>query len=89
MLYPFMTMEDETEIVHSDMDDQGVVKVELEKPVDGGFYSAVCYLPSYEWRDIVGFTESEISRYQRLIEKGAHLIMRFAKNGGYEYASGF
>lgn len=89
MLYPFMTMEDETEIVHSEMDERGAVRVELEKPIDGGFCSAVCYLPSYEWRDVVGFSDAEIAGYQKLIERGAHLIMRFAKNGGYEYASGF
>ena len=89
MLYPFMTLEDETEIVHSDMDDRGCVRVEIEKPVDGGFHAAVCTLPSYAWTDIVGFSEEEIARYQRFLEKGAHLIMRFARDGGFEHASGF
>lgn len=32
MMYPFMTLEDETEIVHSDMQDDGRVKVYIEKP---------------------------------------------------------
>lgn len=89
MLYPFLTMEDETEIVHSDMDECGSVRVELEQPVDGGFNSAVCILPGYEWKDVVGFTEEDLARYQKILERGAHLIMRFAKDGGYEHASGF
>lgn len=89
MLYPFMTLEDETEIVHSDMDDQGCVRVEIEKPVEGGFHAAVCTLPSYSWTNVDGFTAEEIARYQKFLEKGAHLIMRFARDGGFEHASGF
>ena len=89
MLYPFMTLEDDTEIVHSDMDEQGRVRVELEKPVEGGFHAAVCTLPAYEWSDVDGFTAEEIARYQKFLEKGAHLILRFARDGGYEHASSF
>lgn len=89
MLYPFMTLEDETEIVHSEMDGQGCVRVEIEKPVEGGFCSAVCTLPSYTWSEVEGFSPEEVSRYQKFLEKGAHLIMRFARDGGYEHASGF
>ena len=32
MMYPFMTLDDGTEIVHSDMLDGGRVKVYIEKP---------------------------------------------------------
>lgn len=50
MLYPFMTLNDETEIVHSEskmVDGREAVKVVIEKPVWGGFHSAVCWLPEY------------------------------------------
>lgn len=53
MMYPFMTLNDKTEIVHSDayfQDNKEVVKVYFEKPVYGGFNSAECYLPTYEWK---------------------------------------
>jgi hypothetical protein len=43
MLYPFMTLKDGTEIVHSEsMQDSGREKVKgcIEKPVDWGFKSA-------------------------------------------------
>ena len=45
MLYPFMTLPDETEIVHSESmikDGIEVVKVVVEQPVDYGFKSAIC-----------------------------------------------
>lgn len=32
MMYPFMTLNDETEIVHSDMNADGTVKVYIETP---------------------------------------------------------
>lgn len=49
MMYPFITLDDDTEIVHSEMREDGTVKVYMEKPVDGGFHSATCILPNYEW----------------------------------------
>ena len=32
MMYPFLTLDDQTEIVHSEMREDGTVKVYLEKP---------------------------------------------------------
>lgn len=43
MMYPFMTLNDETEIVHSDMQDDGRVKVYIEKQDEQyGFKHAAC-----------------------------------------------
>ena len=89
MLYPYMTLEDDTEIVHSEMGVDGTVKVHIERPVEGGFHSATCELPEYKWSDVVGFSETDIHEFSDIIESGSHLIMRFAKNGGFEHASGF
>lgn len=85
MMYPFMQIEDNTEIVHSDIinTEKGeCVKVYIEKPVMGGFHSATCYLPEYRWEDITGFSKEEIEKFQELLESTAHLIIRFAKQGG-------
>ena len=57
MLYPFMTLNDNTEIVHSEiLENSGKeeVEVRIEKPVQGGFYSATCWLPEYRWENIQG-----------------------------------
>ena len=49
MMYPFMTLDDDTEIVHSEMKPDGRVKVYLEKPdAEDCFHSAVCWLPGYD-----------------------------------------
>ena len=89
MMYPFLQLEDKTEIVHSEMNHNEKVKVYIEKSVEGGFHSAVCYLPKYEWDEIIGFSNDDVLRYQEIIESTAHLIMRFAKDGGFMNASSF
>ena len=54
MMYPFMTLDDDTEIVHSEMKPDGRVKVYLEKPdAEDCFHSAVCWLPGYDWQEVV------------------------------------
>lgn len=81
MMYKFMELEDKTEIVHSQMlqNEYGdYVKVYIEKPVLNGFYNVTCYLPSYKWEDIKGFSKIEIDKFQEIIESTAHLIIRFA-----------
>ncbi len=53
MMYPLMTLNDETEIVHSDMQEDGTVKVYIERPDEKyGFRRATCWLPKYKWEDI-------------------------------------
>ena len=50
MMYPYLTLNDHTEITHSEMKNDGNVKVYIETPDEtGGFRSAVCWLPSYKW----------------------------------------
>ena len=89
MMYPFMTLNDATEIVHSHMLEDGRVKVYMERPDEkDGFHHATCYLPTYEWEDIYGFTEKEKEYFQKLIEDTAHLILEFSQKGGFRGASG-
>lgn len=83
MMYPFMTLDDDTEVVHSEMLADGRVKVYFEKPSKKDcFHSAVCYLPGYEWQDIHGFSQDDIQKYQSFLESVAHLILPFSKEGG-------
>lgn len=92
MLYPFMTLADETEIVHSDSyieDGKEHVRVEIEKPIEGGFQSATCILPEYAWQDVQGFSDLEIRKLQDLLASLAHVIFRLARTGGFDNASGF
>ena len=90
MMYPFLTLDDETEIVHSEMQADNTVKVYIERPDEkDGFHHATCYLPAYHWDDIYGFCSEDIARYQEIIESTAHLILEFSQKGGFENASGF
>lgn len=89
MMYPFLQIDGDTEIVHSDMLPNGEVKVYVEKPdAKDGFHHASCFLPTYRWEDVKGFSTKEIDRYQEVIESTAHLIMEFAQTGGFENAAG-
>lgn len=90
MMYPFMTLDDHAEIVHSEMFENGKVKVYIEKPDEKDcFHYATCYLPQYEWENIYGFSEDEINKYLDVIKSTAHLILEFSQKGGLENASGF
>ncbi|MCC8140762.1 MAG: hypothetical protein LIO67_10795 [Lachnospiraceae bacterium] len=92
MMYRFMTLDDSTEVVHSDTYmENGVetVKVYFEKPVYGGFQSAECYLPSYEWKNNNGFSSDKIAELQEYLESVAHIVIRLAREGGFENASNF
>ena len=87
MMYPFLTLDDGTEIVHSQMLEQGKVKVYIEKAdAKDGFHHATCILPEYRWEDIFGFTQEDIAGYQKIIENSANLIIEFAKDGGFQNA---
>ncbi|MCL2088982.1 MAG: hypothetical protein FWH14_05830 [Oscillospiraceae bacterium] len=89
MMYPFIQLDDKTEIVHSELLENEKVKVYIEKPIDGGFNSAMCYLPEYKWDEITGFSDDEIREYHKMLESMAHLIIRFAKEGGFDNAANF
>ena len=90
MMYSFLTLDDQTEIVHSEMLEDGSVKVYMEKPDEKDcFHHATCYLPSYRWTEICGFTDAELERLKEVIESTAHLILQYSKEGGFENASGF
>lgn len=88
MMYPFMTLDDNTEIVHSEMRDDKTVKVYIETPDEKYcFKHATCILPGYSWEDIYHYSEAEISSLEKIIRSTAHLIMEFSQEGGFENAT--
>ena len=75
MLYPLLTLSNQTEMLYSEIKPDGRVKVYVEKPdAKDCFHNAVCWLPGYTWEDIFGFTPAEIRRYEQLIRAEAHRI---------------
>ena len=77
MMYPYLTLNDDTEITHSEMKADGRVKVYIETPdAEGGFNSAICWLPEYKWEDVKGYSEEEIQYFNKMVENNAHAIMK-------------
>lgn len=87
MMYPYMTLNDDTEITHSEMKPDGRVKVYIETPDEkDGFHDATCWLPEYEWT-IHGYSDEEMIFFQKLVRDNAHLMIEFSQEGGVLNAS--
>lgn len=93
MFYPYMTLNDETEITHSGAvhkDGKEIVEVYMEKPIQGGFATASCFLPDYRWENVQGFSEEELAHLKDIVESGAAIIIELARTGGiYGNAANF
>lgn len=89
MMYPYTTLWDETEICHSQIIDKNghkTVEVHFEKPVENGFCTARCTLPDYTWTIKEGFTAEEMKFFTEFLEHNAHLIFKYANEGGMQIA---
>ena len=88
MIYPFMTLKDNTEVAHTEKLSDGTVKVFFEKAdITDGFHSAVCILPECIWEDVDGFSKDEMNYFENYIKSISHLIIEFAEKGGFENAT--
>ena len=87
MMYPYMTLADDTEITHSSIQGDGTVTVYIETPCNGGFNHATCILPNYKWQDIQGYSESDIKEWDAFVHDNSHLIMQLAAEGGFHNAT--
>ena len=90
MMYPYITLADETEIVHSQIiEENGIEKVEVhfERPTENGFDSIRFELPTYKilFKD-GNYTEKEIKMFEEFLQNNAHLIYKYAKSGGVKIA---
>ena len=83
MMYPYMTLEDGTEVVHSQLIEDGATSkslVHFERPTKDGFDSARCKFPSYAWSIWEGsFSEDELAGFERYLEYNTRSFYRSAK----------
>lgn len=90
MMYPYLTFGNGTEMVHSDIiEDDGNRKVliHFERPTEDGFDSIRCELPSYTWTPWEGhFSAEEIETLEQFLRDNAHLIFKYASEGGLKVA---
>ena len=90
MMYPFLSLNDDTEITHSEMLSDGRVKVYIETPdLKDGFHNATCYLPEYLWENVCGYSDDEMKYFKQLVRNNAHLILEFSQVGGVLNAANF
>lgn len=88
MLYPFMTLNDGTEIVYSSpipCGDDIQVKVVMETPIQDGFKDATCLIPGYVWENH-GYSYMEMEYLKKLVTDVAPLLIKLSKEGGIESA---
>lgn len=86
MMYPYMILSDETEILHSQIINENTVEVHFERPTEEGFDVARCSLPTYEWIKREGFSDTEIEIFEKFLRSNAHLLYKYAENGGIKIA---
>lgn len=82
MMYPFMTLNNNTEIVHSELYPDGRIKVHIETPDEEyGFRYATCWLPFYKWETIYKYSKNEMNYFQSLICTYELSIIRASQKG--------
>ena len=89
MLYPYITLGDGTEILHSQIieeEDMMKVEVHFERPLKDGFAVARCELPTYKWIRKENFSEEDIALFTEFLENNASLIYKYARSGGISIA---
>jgi len=89
MMYHYMTLADETEIVHSHLkmeNNSSIVLVHFERPKFDGFDSARISLPSYQWVMRDGFTDEELKEFEDYAARHAHNLFYYAEIGGIPVA---
>ena len=85
MMYPYVSgyivyfwSNEEGELIH--------VHVSKGRPTDNGFDSARCELPEYKWTEKEGYSDEEIAFFEKLLHSNAHLLYKYAANGGIKIA---
>lgn len=91
MVYEFAKYPDETLVVFSDIrkkeNGEEYIHITFERPMEYGFDTIVFELPSYKIVEKDGhFSDEEIQEFREIVEKGAHLFFKYARQGGLKFA---
>ena len=86
MFYTYVELEDGTQLAYSDVLDDGTVELSIERPIELGFDSARCLLPSFEWSDVEGFSADDMAYLDSFVHNNAPLILRLAREASKSFA---
>lgn len=87
MYYPYCTIEDRIEVVHTPLNQEGMTVVHFEEPdARFGLKTLDCTIPNYRIVSCVGFSEKEVSSLVEFCRNNASLLLVCAKEGGISNA---
>lgn len=83
MLMPYCTIGNDVEVTHTPLDATGHTLVHIEVPDEVYCFKVMeCLIPSYKVSGVVGMTDAEINYYVDFCKHNAHLLLKYAKEGG-------
>lgn len=83
MFMPYCTLGDDIEVVHTPLNSKGQTLVHIEIPdAKYCFRTMDCLVPTYVVSNVVGMSDEEIAFYLDFIKHNAHLLLKFAREGG-------
>ena len=90
MMYPLCKYEDETEVVFSNVrkkeNEEEYMIISFERTTEQGLDIVVFELPSYNITEKYGnYSEKEIEKFRKMVERGAHLFFKYAREGGLKF----
>ena len=78
MFYPYCTINDSIEVVHTPLNN-GKTMVRFEEPDEiVGFKTLDCIILSYLISNIIGFNQDEINFLIQFCQNNAHLLLEYA-----------
>lgn len=83
MMYPYMTFHDDTEVTHSQILEDGSVKVYIETPVEDGFKNLTCRLPKCQYENH-GYDVKELEHWKEFVQNNAHIIIENGRSASEE-----
>lgn len=82
MFYPYCTINNSIEVVHTPLNNNKTL-VHFEEPdAIVGFKTLDCIIPGYQISNITGFSQEEINFLVQFCRNNAHLLLEYASKGG-------
>ena len=79
MYWDYVRLSDDTQFGYSSLQEDGTVKIAVERPVNFDFDHAECSLPSLSWHDVTGFSTAELERFSEFLRSNSPLIFELAE----------
>ena len=77
-LWTYATLEDNTTVAYSETKKDGTVRIVVERPIDYGFDHAETVIPDYSWKNVEGYSKSELENLAKFLKNNSPLIYEMA-----------